>query len=65
MPSKLAARLARYSRTLSFYSIGHLLRTLRNLGSSFNDDYERMIICLSVKMGNVQHLINSPELLEP
>jgi NifB/MoaA-like Fe-S oxidoreductase len=35
------------------------------LGSSFNDDYERTIISLSAMMGNVQYLINSPELLEP
>lgn len=31
----------------------------------FNYDYERMIITLSVTMGNVQHLLNSPEQLAP
>jgi hypothetical protein len=40
----------------------YLLRTLRNLGPIFAFDYERMIIALTVTMGNVQHLISSAEL---
>lgn len=54
----------RYSRELGFYSVEYLLRTLRNLGPVFNFDYERAIIVLSVTMGNIQHLLNSPELLD-
>jgi len=50
---------------LGIYSMEYLLRTLRNLGPVFNFDYERMIIALSVTMGNVQHLVNSPELAGP
>lgn len=56
---------SRYSRTLGIYSIEYLLRTLRNLGPLFDFDYERMIITLSVSMGNVQHLMNPPEQLAP
>ena len=55
----------KYSRELGFYSIEYLLRTLRNLGPVFNFDYDRMIITLSVTLGNVQHLLNSPGRLEP
>jgi DNA-binding transcriptional ArsR family regulator len=65
MGAKTAAKPDTYSRALGFYSIEYLLRTLRNLGPAFNHDYERMIIALSVTMGNVQHLINSPEQLAP
>src|ERR1700761_2569845 len=55
----------RYSRALGIYSMEYLLRTLRNLGPVFNFDYERMIIALSVTMGNVQHLMNTPDQLGP
>jgi hypothetical protein len=65
MGAKQAARPVLYSRTIGFYSAEYLLRTLRNLGSAFNHDYERVIITLSVTMGNVQHLINFPEQLAP
>jgi hypothetical protein len=65
MAAKTTAKSVRMSRTLGFYSIEYLLRTLRSLGPVFNHDYERMIIALSVMMGNVQHLINTPEQLEP
>jgi hypothetical protein len=54
-----------YSRTLAFYSTEYLLRTLHNLGPTFDYDYERMIITLSVTMSNIQHLLNSPEQLAP
>jgi len=65
MGSKQPVQPATYSRTLGFYSVEYLLRTLRNLGPAFNHDYERMIITLSVTMGNVQHLINLPDQLAP
>jgi hypothetical protein len=35
------------------------------LGPVFGYDYERMIIALSVAMGNVQHLMNSPDQIAP
>ena len=62
MASKTVNPPVRYSRVLGIYSMEYLLRTLRNLGPIFDFDYERMIIALSVTMGNVQHLVNSPEL---
>lgn len=64
MASKTVNRTTGYSRALGIYSMEYLLRTLRNLGPIFNFDYERAIIALSVTMGNVQHLVNSPD-LEP
>lgn len=65
MRSKGAANPVKYSRALGYYSMEYLLRTLRNLGPIFDYDYDRMIIALSVTMGNIQHLVNSPELLAP
>jgi hypothetical protein len=65
MSANKATCAARYSRTLGIYSIEYLLRTLRNLGPLFDFDYERMIITLSVSMGNVQHLMNPTEQLAP
>jgi DNA-binding transcriptional ArsR family regulator len=65
MRTKKPAGAARLSRTIGFVSAEYLLRTLRNLGPAFGFDYERMIIALSVTMGNVQHLLNSPEQLAP
>ncbi len=53
------------SRAVGFHSVEYLLRTLRNLGPVFKYDYESAIIALSVTMGNVQHLVNTPEVLEP
>ena len=63
MSANKAPDPARYSRSLGAYSVEYLLRTLRNLGPLFDFDYERMIITLSVTMGNVQHLMNPPEQL--
>jgi hypothetical protein len=65
MPAKSPTVTVKYSRALGFYSVEYLLRTLRNLGPAFDYDYELMIIALSVTMGNVQHLVNSPEQLRP
>src|SRR5665213_3386650 len=63
MPTKKSVNMVTYSRAIGFYSVEYLLRTLRNLGPAFDFDYERMIIALSVTMGNVQHLVNTPEQL--
>lgn len=62
---KQAGKTVRFSRELGYYSMEYLLRTLRNLGPVFNYDYERVIIALSVTMGNIQHLVNSPAQLGP
>jgi biotin operon repressor len=65
MQSKITPGKVKYSRAIGYHSMEYLLRTLRNLGPIFNHDYEQAIIALSVTMGNVQHLVNSPEQLEP
>jgi hypothetical protein len=65
MTSDPAANRINYSRAIGFHSVEYLLRTLRNLGPVFKYDYESAIIALSVTMGNVQHLVNTPEVLAP
>jgi hypothetical protein len=63
--TKKAATPVRHSRAVGFYAMEYLLRTLRNLGPAFDHDYERMIIAMSVTMGNIQHLMGAPEQLAP
>ncbi|MDR3507681.1 MAG: hypothetical protein P4L64_07280 [Caulobacteraceae bacterium] len=53
-----------YSRSTVYHGAEYMLRFMSNLAPIFKYDLESMLIVLSVALGNIQPVMNSPELVE-